>query len=110
MQGEIDDESQAIPDSNCPFGATRFCPNTPAQDYTQLRLPEGAKVRLGKGGVGEIASSPPNPEKITKDINIDGIVNIQDLVLVASNFGETGQNAPELTQINAVAPVKYYPF
>ena len=35
-----------------------FAPNTFAQDYTQLGLPEGAKVRLGKGWVGEIAYSP----------------------------------------------------
>ena len=29
-----------------------------AQDWTQMRLPEGAKARLGKGGIGEIAYSP----------------------------------------------------
>lgn len=30
-----------------------------AQDYTQWSLPEGAKVRLGKGGIiGDIAYSP----------------------------------------------------
>ena len=32
--------------------------NTVAQDYTQWRLPEGAKVRLGKGSISEIAFSP----------------------------------------------------
>ena len=30
------------------------------------------------------------------DVNGDGIVNIQDLVLVASNFGKTGQNAADV--------------
>ena len=29
-----------------------------AQDWTQMRLPEGAKARLGKGGISEIAYSP----------------------------------------------------
>ena len=33
------------------------------------------------------------PESLTGDVNQDGVVNIQDLVLVASNFGKTGQNA-----------------
>ena len=44
----------------------------------------------------EIVRTAPDPEKIAEDINIDGIVNIQDLVLVASNFGETGQNAADV--------------
>ena len=36
-----------------------FClPNSFAQDYTQWHLPEGAKARLGKGRVDEIAHSP----------------------------------------------------
>ena len=33
-------------------------PNTFAQDYTQWDLPEGAKARLGKGSISEIAYSP----------------------------------------------------
>ena len=32
----------------------------------------------------------------TVDVNADGVVNIQDLVLVASNFGETGANAADV--------------
>ena len=36
-----------------------YLPNAFAQDYTQLSLPEGAKVRLGKGSItGNIAYSP----------------------------------------------------
>ena len=31
-----------------------------------------------------------------EDVNADGIVNIQDLVLVASNFGQTGQNVADV--------------
>ena len=34
--------------------------NTLAQDYTQRNLPEGAKARLGKGGINDIQLSPDN--------------------------------------------------
>ena len=41
------------------FAILLFLPNTFAQDYTQWSLPEGAKARLGKGGLsGNIAYSP----------------------------------------------------
>ena len=33
---------------------------------------------------------------IPEDVNKDGVVNIQDLVLVASNFGETGENPADV--------------
>ena len=35
-------------------------------------------------------------EKIAADVNSDGIVNIQDLVLVASNFLKTGENVADV--------------
>ncbi len=36
-----------------------FTTNTPAQDYTTISLPEGAKARLGKGRItGNVAYSP----------------------------------------------------
>ena len=35
-------------------------------------------------------------KKIAADVNGDGIVNIVDLTLVASNFGKTGQNAADV--------------
>ena len=37
---------------------TLFSLNTFAEDYTQWSLPEGAKIRLGKGRINEIAYSP----------------------------------------------------
>ena len=37
---------------------TLFSLNTFAEDYTQWGLPEGARVRLGKGSINEIAYSP----------------------------------------------------
>ena len=36
------------------------------------------------------------PAKLAGDINNDGVVNIQDLVLVASNFGQIGENAADV--------------
>ena len=38
--------------------STPFLPNTFAQDYTQLHLPEGAKARLGKGVLNDMQISP----------------------------------------------------
>ena len=38
-------------------------------------------------------TEPPKPKE---DVNGDGVVNIQDLVLVASNFGEIGQNRADV--------------
>ncbi len=36
------------------------------------------------------------PVYIVEDINEDGVVNIQDLVLVSSNFGKTGENEADI--------------
>ena len=36
------------------------------------------------------------PAKLAEDVNNDGGVNIQDLVLVASNFGQIGENAADV--------------
>ena len=36
------------------------------------------------------------PAKLAGDVNSDGVVNIQDLVLVASNFGQTGATAADV--------------
>ena len=43
------------------------------------------------------AMTPSEPEKIAADVNGDGIVNIQDLVLVASSLGKTGQSSADVT-------------
>ena len=43
------------------FAASTLClSNVFAQAYTQKQLPEGAKARIGKGGVYELAYSPDN--------------------------------------------------
>ena len=42
------------------------------------------------------AGEVTEPPELSTDINGDSIVNIQDLVLVASNFGASGQNAADV--------------
>ncbi len=44
----------------------------------------------------EITPPPMAEERIPEDVNGDGTVNIQDLVLVAANLGETGQNTADV--------------
>lgn len=44
----------------------------------------------------EITPLPVVEERIPEDVNADGNVNIQDLVLVATNLGETGQNTADV--------------
>ena len=51
----------------------------------------GAKSRP-QVEIGEITER----QSLSADINGDGIVNIQDLVLVAANFGETGENVADV--------------
>ena len=34
--------------------------------------------------------------QIPGDVNSDGVVNIQDMVLIASNFGQTGVNTADV--------------
>ncbi len=57
--------------------------------------PDGATLATGGGGtvlLWDLTPFLPEPKKIRVDINADGIVNIQDLVLVSSHFGNTGEN------------------
>ena len=94
--------------------STYLLPYTFAEDWTQMRLPEGAKARLGKGGIGEIAYSPDgNRLAIANNIGIwiydahslveldlltghtDGISSIafspDGKTLVSSSYDETVQ-------------------
>ena len=42
------------------------------------------------------------PPQLAEDVNNDGIVNIIDLTLVASNFGQTGQNDTDVNEDGVV--------
>ena len=44
----------------------------------------------------ELTPTSPESERIAEDVNEDGVVNIIDLTLVASNFGKTGQNSADV--------------
>lgn len=44
----------------------------------------------------EITPLPAAEDRMPEDVNGDGIVNIQDLVLVAANLGEIGQNTADI--------------
>ena len=44
----------------------------------------------------DLAPTSPESEKITADVNKDGVVNIIDLTLVASNFGKGGENSADV--------------
>lgn len=39
--------------------------------------------------IDKLTEEPPEPEKLTGDVNGDGLVNIFDLVIVAGNFGKS---------------------
>ena len=45
---------------------------------------------------------PVEPAQILGDANRDGVLNIQDLVLIASRFGETGENEADMNEDNVV--------
>ena len=52
-----------------------------------------------RGGIvllWDLDAAPLVPEGVPEDVNKDGIVNIQDLTLVAANFGQTGPNAADV--------------
>ena len=44
----------------------------------------------------DLTPTAPESKRITEDINGDGVVNIIDLTLVASDFGKTGQNSADV--------------
>ena len=54
--------------------------------------------------VWELTPATPadEPPQLEGDLNADGVVNIQDLVLVASQFGQAGQNAADINEDSVV--------
>ena len=65
--------------------------------------PDGSRLACAAGGslylwdITPSTTSVPQPPQLT-DVNGDGSVNIQDLVVVASNFGKTGDNAADVNK------------
>ena len=49
-----------------------------------------------------IATAPAPAARFAADVNADGVVNIQDLVLVSSRLGQTGQNVADVNGDGAV--------
>ena len=53
--------------------------------------------KAGESSIPQIENADiTEPTRLRGDVNGDGIVNIQDLVLTASNLGETGTNAADM--------------
>ena len=63
-----------------------------------------ARIRLWVTATYEVtAPSPGHPTRHSQgDINRDGVVNIQDLVLVASRFGDSGANDADINDDGVV--------
>ena len=60
---------------------------------------EAWAVSTHRNGLG---SPGYHPSAVAGDLNHDGVVNIQDLVLIASQFGATGPSAADLNGDNTV--------
>ena len=72
-------------------------------DYATGDTPDGTLASSWKASAGRVNLSAPRSGTpgarhlpLAPDVNGDGVVNIQDLVLVASGFGQTGQNAADV--------------
>ena len=69
--------------------------------YSVSFSPEGQTLASGSSGGTVLLwaltpASTSEPERLAEDVNGDGTVNIQDLVQVASNLGETGENPADV--------------
>ena len=56
------------------------------QDYEGNTVPQGAAPDIG---AFEFVSSTPPPQPVSGDLTGDGIVDVDDLIVVARNFGKT---------------------
>ncbi|MCY4567163.1 MAG: T9SS type A sorting domain-containing protein [Candidatus Poribacteria bacterium] len=68
--------------------------------------PDGSTLASGSSDgtvlLWDTTPTSPEPKQIAADVNKDGIVNIIDLTLVASNFGKTGQNTADVNSDSVV--------
>ena len=77
--------------------STLYLPNTFAQDYKKLSLPEGAKVRLGKGWISGGIAYSPNGHRIAVASSI-GI-----WIYNAHTFAEVALLTGHTSYVNSVA-------
>ena len=93
---------------------TSFTQESPVQMYWLAHFAGAVqRANLDGSGVEELLSGLKNPlgialslpqtteqatapEELIADINGDGVINIQDLVIVATSFGATGENAADV--------------
>ena len=76
--------------------------------------PDGTTIASGSVDGTVILWAFPLPMNTTQvltifaDVNSDGVLNILDLVLVASNFGQTGENPADLNDDGTVDLLDLY--
>ena len=63
---------------------------------------DASEIRKAMNGGIAVEPDIAGSKSVAADINGDGVVNIQDLVLVSSNFGETGENPADVNKDGVV--------
>ena len=96
---------------NMVWEAIKGIDNWPTHDLfeqatTEAKRPKASRLSLSDVPLSDSDGSGVSPQleggqvtepsKLEGDVNNDSVVNIQDLVLVASKLGETGQNAADV--------------
>ena len=94
-------ESEAITVTQSEIGPTTVnlgsAPTIPS-GYSGIQMAIGSSLVLFTGDKGPFLENGQGVKhsQIREDINRDGMVNIQDIVIVAASFGATGENPADL--------------
>ena len=64
--------------------------------YSVSFSPDGSTLASGSGDGTVLLWEISVPKQLKEDINGDGVVNIQDLILVAAQFGQIGENKADV--------------